>query len=267
MTVEYLLFTGLVFLVLYVWSRKKYWYAKMQQRYPENKQIVREIKYSVYSLFISGAVILLVTWANTRGWTLVYKKIDQYGYFYFFISPLLMIVIHDAYFYWTHRLMHWKKIFKYVHRTHHLSINPTPFSAQAFHPIEALIQVGIIPLVAFTIPNHVAMITAFILYSTLMNVAGHCGFEFLPKKFIHNKILKWHNTASHHNLHHRFFNNNFGLYFNFWDRVMKTNYAGYEVYFEKLADERAQAKAEPKPPACKTPAAGPVAENIEEGYQ
>src|SRR5476651_536904 len=242
MLAEYLAFTSLVFLMLYVWRKKNIWYAKIQQRYPDNKQLKREIKYSVYSLFISGVVILLVSWANKHHWTQAYKPIDKYGWGYYVLSFFIMMIVHDTYFYWTHRLMHWKKIFKYVHLTHHLSTNPTPFSAQAFHPVEGLLQVGIIPVIAFTIPHHVSMITIFISYSTILNVMGHCGFEFFPKTFTRHKIFKWHNAATHHNMHHKHFNNNFGLYFNFWDRVMKTNHPNYEAYHEKVVNEREQRK-------------------------
>jgi len=239
---EFFIFTGIVFLVAYVWKKKKFWYAKIQERYPDNKQIAREIKYCIISLLIAGALVVFVNWSNRQGWTLMYKPLNKYGYFYYFLSFFLMVAIHDTYFYWGHRLLHWKKIFKYVHITHHLSTNPTPFSAYAFHPVEGFIQVAIIPLVAFTVPHHVSIITAFFIYATLTNVAGHCGFEFVPKWFTSHKIFKWHNAATHHNMHHRYFSSNYGLYFNFWDRIMKTNHPNYEAYHEKLAIERAEKK-------------------------
>jgi lathosterol oxidase len=147
-----------------------------------------------------------------------------------------MVIVHDAYFYWTHRLLHWKPLFKVVHITHHLSRNPTPFSAYAFHPLEALINVGIVPLVAFTIPAHVSAIVIFTIYQLLINVLGHLGFELLPKWFAHNKVTKWHNTFTHHNLHHQFVKYNYGLYLNFWDRIMNTNHPHYEHHFDKVVE-------------------------------
>jgi lathosterol oxidase len=69
--------------------------------------------------------------------TLVYYPANKYGWPYYIISIVLMIALHDTYYYWTHRLLHWKKIFRYVHKVHHLSLNPTPFSAYALHPVEA----------------------------------------------------------------------------------------------------------------------------------
>lgn len=242
MIVQYLLFTGIVYLIFYVWKHKSLWPAKIQQRYPKNKHIYREIAYSISTLCILGVVITFVVWANKNHLTRMYNPIDKYGWGYYFLSLLIMFLVHDTYFYWGHRLLHWKPIFKYVHKTHHLSINPTPFAAYAFHPLEAVFEMGIMPLIVFTIPHHISTVSIFALYSLLLNVAAHVGYEFLPKWFARHRIFKWHNTATHHNLHHRYFHTNFGLYLNFWDRIMKTNHPDYEEHFEKLADQREQAK-------------------------
>lgn len=241
---QYLLFTGIFYLIFYVWKNKTLWAAKIQQRYPKNKHVFREIAYSISTLFILGAIICFVVWANKKHLTLMYSPIDKYGYPYYFFSIILMLVVHDAYFYWTHRLLHWKPLFKRVHKIHHLSTNPTPFAAYAFHPIEAVVEMGIMPVIVFTIPHHISTISIFAIYSLLLNVGGHSGFEFFPKWVIRHKIFKWHNTATHHNLHHRFFKTNFGLYFNFWDKVMKTNHPEYETHFEQVVDQRTKGNLE-----------------------
>jgi lathosterol oxidase len=240
---RYLLFTGSFYLVFYVWKHKRFWMAKIQQRYPEKKNILNEIKYSFITMLIFGGVILLTIWAGRHSLTRVYAPLDKYGYLYYFLSILLMIVLHDTYFYWTHRAMHWKPLFKVMHKTHHLSVNPTPFAAYAFHPLEALVEVGIIPLIAFTIPHHASAITVFSLYALLLNVMGHLGYELFPKGFASHWLFKWHNTSTHHNMHHRLVKCNYGLYFNFWDRVMHTNHPGYEESFDDVVNQRQQADA------------------------
>ncbi len=241
-SIRYLLFTGIFYLFFYVWKNKRFWNAKIQQRFPENKHIVNEIKYSFVTILIFGAVILSVIWAGKQGLTQVYQPIDKFGYGYYFFSILLMIFLHDTYFYWTHRLMHWKPLFKVVHKTHHLSVNPTPFAAYAFHPLEALVEVGIIPLIAFTIPHHASAITIFSLFSLLLNVTGHLGYELFPKGFASHWLFKWHNTSTHHNMHHRLTKCNYGLYFNFWDTLMKTNHPAYIENFNAVVEKRIQGR-------------------------
>jgi len=242
MSLRYLLFTGVFYLVFYVWKNRKYWHAKIQQLYPENKHIIREITYSFITILIFGVVIMLVIFASSRGLTRVYEPIDKYGYSWYFLSIVLMIFIHDTYFYWTHRLMHWKPLFKLAHKTHHLSVNPTPFAAYAFHPLEAIVEIGIIPLIAFTIPYHKSAMTIFSLYALLLNVAGHLGYELFPKGFASHWLFKWHNTSTHHNMHHRLVKCNYSLYFNIWDRLMKTNHATYEQSFDAVVAQREQGK-------------------------
>jgi lathosterol oxidase len=239
---RYLLFTGLFYVIFYIWKNKKFWYAKIQQRYPDRKHIIHEVKYSFLTMLIFGAIIFLTTWAGKNGLTLVYSPIDKYGYSYYFLSIALMIVLHDAYFYWTHRALHWKPLFRTVHKTHHISVNPTPFAAYAFHPVEAVVEVGIVPLIAFTIPHHTSAITIFAVYSLLLNVLGHLGFEVFPKGFASHRLFKWHNTSTHHNMHHRLVKCNYGLYFNFWDRLMKTNHPLYEENFDAVTKQREDGK-------------------------
>jgi sterol desaturase/sphingolipid hydroxylase (fatty acid hydroxylase superfamily) len=238
LSLRFFLFAGSIFLFFYVWKKRKYWYLKIQQRFPDKKHVYREIRYSFYTVFIFGLVVLQVEWASNHHYTLLYRPIDKYGYPYYVFSILLMIFLHDAYFYWTHRLLHWKPLFKTVHKVHHFSNNPTPFSAYAFHPVEALIEISIVPIIVFTIPYHVTALYFFTVYTLLMNVFGHMGYEFFPKGFVSNKYLKWHNTATNHNMHHRFVKCNYGLYFNIWDRMLKTNHPRYEEIYEEVIAQR-----------------------------
>ena len=242
MSLRYLVFSCSFYLFFYVWKKKKYWYSKIQQRYPDTKQILREVKYSFFTILIFGVVVLMVIWASLHGLTRVYVPIDKYGYVYYVFSIAAMVALHDTYFYWTHRLMHWKPLFKHVHKTHHLSTNPTPFAAYAFHPVEAVVEIGIIPLIAFTIPYHPSTMTIFSVYSLLLNVSGHLGYELFPKGFASHKLFKWHNTSTHHNMHHRLVKCNYGLYFNVWDRLMNTNHAHYEQSFDEVVEQRENGK-------------------------
>ena len=165
----------------------------------------------------------------------MYDNISDYGTPYFIFSIIALIFLHDTYFYWGHRFMHLKKIYPLVHKVHHHSINPSPWAAFSFHPIEGFIEAGIVPLIAVIMPAHFAAIFIFILFSTILNVLGHLGFEMYPSGFTKSKLTGWNNTSTHHNMHHTFFDCNYGLYFNFWDKLMGTNHEKYHETFEKIA--------------------------------
>jgi lathosterol oxidase len=167
-------------------------------------------------------------------WTKLYYRIDHYGWVYFFFSIVAMIALHDTWFYWTHRAMHWRPLFKLAHRVHHQSHNPTPWAAFSFHPIEAVIESMIYPLVILFLPIHPLAALVWLVYMITMNVAGHLGFELFPRGFTEHRLLRWHNTSVHHNMHHSHIHCNYGLYFNFWDRLMRTNHVKYEEHFERV---------------------------------
>jgi sterol desaturase/sphingolipid hydroxylase (fatty acid hydroxylase superfamily) len=188
--------------------------------------------YSLRSIMVFGIVTGTVVYAAYSGWTRLYIQIDDHGWVWFWLSIGVMIVLHDAYFYWTHRLMHHPRLYRAVHRTHHLSISPTPWAAYAFSPVEALVQAGIGPLIVFTIPVHPAAFGLFMVWQIAFNVFGHCGYEIFPRRFLGSRAGVFLNSVTHHGLHHEKFRANFGLYFNVWDRLMGTNHADYRRRFE-----------------------------------
>lgn len=165
------------------------------------------------------------------GKTKMYFTADKYGYLYMLLSLLAYIFIHDTYFYWIHRLMHLKPVFKWVHKTHHLSHTPSPFASLAFSPPEAVLQFGINLVMIFIIPLHPVVFFIFATYNMILNTAGHIGFEIVPSFFIRHWFFKYGLTVTHHDMHHSKLNCNYGLYFIFWDKLMGTNHKDYEKNF------------------------------------
>jgi sterol desaturase/sphingolipid hydroxylase (fatty acid hydroxylase superfamily) len=229
--VRYALFAGIAYLLFYVFFRRKALRRKIQSAFPKSADLRREISYSLLSFVVfCGAGLLAITF-HRLGWAHFYSKIGRHGWPYLWFSVVALIFMHDTWFYWTHRLMHWKPLFPIFHRVHHLSHNPTPWASFSFHPLEALIQAIFFPLAILILPVHPLAAGIWLGYMTFMNVMGHLGFEILPASFLRNRVLRWHNTSVHHNMHHRYTHFNYGLYFNIWDRLMGTNHPRYEEEF------------------------------------
>ncbi|TGL56570.1 fatty acid hydroxylase family protein [Leptospira ognonensis] len=236
-TLRYLLFAGSAYIVFWKKWRDKFSHRIIQGKLADIAKIKTEIFYSLTTMIIFGMVGTGIFAAKKAGWTQIYDKLSDYSIAYFLFSIVAMILIHDAYFYVTHRLMHHKKIFKHVHLVHHLSTNPSPWAAFSFHPFEAVIEAGIVPLIISFMPVHGIAIFIFLLYMTFLNVLGHLAFETFPKGFVRNGLTNWHNTTTHHNMHHKFFNCNYGLYFNWWDKLFKTNHKDYGIQFELITSQ------------------------------
>ncbi len=231
---RYLLVAGVAFLVFYG-IRKRVWLPKrIQPELPHGSDYFREISYSILTAIVFAGVGYVVFLTPVVHYTRAYFTIGDRGVGYLVLSVFLIILIHDTYFYWTHRLMHHPAVYRWVHKVHHVSTNPSPWAAMAFHPIEAVIEAGIIVLVAFLFPVHPLAIGIFLLFMMLYNVYGHLGYELYPKGFANGRIGKWINTSVNHNQHHQYFKGNYGLYFLFWDRLMGTIRPDYEQQFEAV---------------------------------
>lgn len=235
---RYVLFAGSAFLMFY-WVRKKNWQAfKIQRKFPKRKNIFTEVQHSLFTAFIFALMGVGIYFCRKAGWTRVYTDLQQYSYAYFILSFILLMLIHDTYFYWVHRLMHQKRFFTLIHRVHHQSHNPTPWASLSFHPLEAILEIAIVPIAAFIIPLHPITLLLFATWSLIWNIIGHLGFEIFPAGFVHHPIFKWFNTSTHHNMHHSKANCNYGLYFNIWDSIMNTNHKAYRTTFDQITQKK-----------------------------
>jgi sterol desaturase/sphingolipid hydroxylase (fatty acid hydroxylase superfamily) len=118
--------------------------------------------------------------------------------------------------------MHWRRVFKYTHVGHHKSVTPTPWAIFAFQPLEAVIQFCGIILLVILIPLHPLVLLAFLAHDTMVNTAGHTGYEVVPGAVSRKAWFKGLNTVTHHDAHHTNMRVNFGSFFNVWDRWMGT---------------------------------------------
>lgn len=240
LSVRYLLFAGVAFLIFYVVKRNDWLFMKIQQKFPERKQVLTEIKYSLLTFLViatMSAVFRLLA-KNDILELKIYRNFSEHSVSYYLLTTAFIIFFHDTYFYWAHRIMHHPFLYKHVHSIHHLSKDPTPWAAFAFHPFEAIIEIGFVPILIFTIPIHFSSLLFLSLWQITFNVMGHLGYETFPRSFIRNSFLKWVNTSTNHNMHHKYVNCNYGLYFNIWDSVMNTNHKKYYETFDEVASRR-----------------------------
>lgn len=231
---RYFILAGLAFLIWYILLKKKLSFKKIQLRFPDSKDYIREISFSVITIFIFSSVPYFLLRPPVRNYTLFYSEIATYGWLWFWLAFPVMLFLHDAYFYFTHRFMHHPVLFKWVHLIHHKSTNPSPWAAFAFHPLEALVEVGIVVVFIFCMPLCRYHLFFFFLLMMVYNVYGHLGWEIYPKGFSKSRIGKWINTSVNHNQHHQYFKGNYGLYFLWWDRWFNTIRSDYDSKFDEV---------------------------------
>src|SRR5215471_1900619 len=227
--VRYVVLAGVAF---GIWYRRGA-AGKIQPAMPRGAQVRREIAYSVAAVIIFGAINGVIFGYGIAPYTQLYYHVAKHGWTYFWLSIPLMILVHDAYFYWTHRLMHTRALFRAFHAVHHLSRNPTPWTAYAFHPYESVVEALGVVLIIFVMPCHPMALLVFQTISTLINVYGHLGYELYPQDWPRHPLGRWINTSVAHNAHHDKARHNFGFYFLFWDRWMGTLDPAYEARYRE----------------------------------
>ena len=124
---------------------------------------------------------------------------------YLVILVLLVPVIHEVHFFLIHRLFHTPFLYKYVHSVHHNSVNPSPFSSLAMHPVEHLLYLGV-SFWHVVLPSN-PMVALYQLHFTGFGaIPGHIGFDKV--ELTEDKTMDSH--AYIHYLHHKYFEVNYG---------------------------------------------------------
>lgn len=236
---RYLACVLLVWGLLHVLLRKRLAHRLISE-WPSRADLQREITYSASTLLVvsAGSAVLLAMLVS--GWVDIYDDPLKYGWAWLLLSLPVAIVLHDFYFYWTHRLLHTRWLFRHVHGVHHRSRNPSPWASLSFHPVEALIQGAPLPLILLLIPLNDYVVVAYLVHQMLRNAHSHGGVEVLPRAFARHWFWGRFSTTTHHHLHHETAQGNYGLWFTWWDRWFGTERADYLARFDAATAPRPQ---------------------------
>jgi len=206
-----LLFAGgfHLYFYTYVQQRDVYKYEKRalspdSSRFTFGKQVYDNMFWSLVSgVSIWTAYETFCLYAISSGWTPLYELND--GAIWFCALFLLIPLWISLHFYLGHRLLHWPPLYKISHAVHHRNINTGPWTGISMHPIEHIIYFSSV-LIHLFVPSHPIHIF-FHLYSlSISAIFGHVGYDALV---IGGKV-RIAIGHFHHQLHHRYFECNYG---------------------------------------------------------
>ncbi|CRK24705.1 hypothetical protein BN1708_003846, partial [Verticillium longisporum] len=185
--------------------------SKDQTRF-RSSQIRDEIADSLCTLFWGSMLTAPVFTAQIRGYSKIYP-LGSASWWYEMAQYPLFLLFSDTWMYWMHRIFHIPLLFRALHSKHHRYVIPTPFSAYAFHPLEAWIMSLATYAYSFIWPmSDVAQVIVF----CTANV-----WTFLL-----------HDDRDHfHTVHHKNIKLNFGQYMSLWDKVGGT-YVNPKTFFQ-----------------------------------
>ncbi|NLR77871.1 sterol desaturase family protein [Chitinophaga eiseniae] len=235
---RYFLLAGIPFTLFYLLMPARFNRFKIQLKQATKKDFLREIWYSMQSTLVFTIITVILLFTPVRKFTLVYDHLNDFPLWYIGVSLVASLILHDTYFYWMHRLLHHRQLFKRTHLVHHESTNPSPWTSYSFHVLEAVAEGGILVLIVSVMPMHPLTVLLFTISGFIINVYGHLGYELMPENFRYTWWFEVLNTSVHHNLHHKKFKGNYGLYFRVWDRIMGTEHPDYVKEYDLVQARR-----------------------------
>jgi sterol desaturase/sphingolipid hydroxylase (fatty acid hydroxylase superfamily) len=146
---------------------------------------------------------------------------------------LLTPVWISFHFYWIHRALHWGPLYRLVHSLHHRNVNVGPWSGLSMHPVEHIAFFSSV-LIHFIIPAHPLHILFHMQHQALTAATSHTGFENLLVKDRKRLAL----GTFHHQMHHRYFEVNYGNLEMPWDKWFGSFHDGTAAAHEKMKTRR-----------------------------
>jgi sterol desaturase/sphingolipid hydroxylase (fatty acid hydroxylase superfamily) len=245
---RYLIAATLIASLVWVLRRTRWASRKIQTREATRADFVREFSAAIRTVLVYTVLAVPMVWAFRNGSLQSYQvSVGPLGFAAYLAA---MVLAHDTWFYWTHRAMHTKPLYKHFHRFHHRTVTPTAWTAYAFAMPEAAMMFLFMPIFFALVPTPTPVVFTFLAIMILRNAMGHAGLELHPRGWATQPVLRWITTTTHHDMHHgSSFNHNYGFYFTWWDKLMGTEHPDYVQTFDRVTRRDAEAVDAPRVPA------------------
>ncbi len=140
------------------------------------------------------------------------------------VAILGSILLLDLVVYFQHRLLHAVPLFWRLHRMHHTDIDFDATTGVRFHPLEAMLSMGI-KLTAILCLG--APVIAVVVFEVILNATSLFNHSNVKIPLSIDRILRWWLvTPDMHRVHHSVrleeLNSNFGFNLPWWDRLFST---------------------------------------------
>jgi len=174
---------------------------------------------------------VLMFWAMGNGYApVLYWSDNPIWFILLFLLTPIWISFH---FYWVHRWLHWPPLYRLAHVLHHRNTNVGPWSGLSMHPVEHVIFFSSI-LIHFILPSSPVHILFHMQHQSLTAATSHTGYEAMLIKDKKHLAL----GTFHHQMHHRYFDCNYGNLEMPWDKWFGSFHDGTEESHDAFKQRR-----------------------------
>ncbi len=197
--------------------------AKNKRTFTFNHQVLDNMFWTCASgVTIWSAYEALMMWALANGYV---PALPASGYYAWLALLIFLIPIWETfYFYLIHRLLHWPPLYRRVHSLHHRNTNIGPWSGLSMHPLEHILYLGAV-MIHFVVAANPLLIIYHLQFFTLSAATTHAGYAGLVFGGKNRLPL----GTFHHQMHHRYFECNYGGLEIPWDKWLGTFHDGSEA--------------------------------------
>ena len=135
------------------------------------------------------------------------------------LQVALFLVVDDLLFYFSHRLLHTRWLFRHIHSWHHRFHAPYALLGSVMHPAEWLIISSIVVVTPLLVGMHVWVFWLCIVLRQWGNAEFHAGVEGSWSLL---SRLPGAGGVRHHDLHHEKLRGNYSSLFCYLDRWLGT---------------------------------------------
>lgn len=153
----------------------------------------------------------------------------------FFVWLIVLPPLLSTHFYFVHLFLHWPPLYEAAHKLHHRNTQIGPWAGMSMHPIEHVLYISSV-LMHYVIPSHPVIVLLHLYTRCLAPAFSHAGFE---KLLINDRAIT-EAADFHHQLHHRFFDCNYGNVDAPWDRWLNTLHDGTDEGTQFVRERRRQ---------------------------
>lgn len=138
-------------------------------------------------------------------------------------------VVFDFFHYWSHRFIHSKQLYKYIHKTHHKFDHPTAIIAFYQDPIDLVVTNSIPTVLTLSIIPRISYLQFMLIvtYKIFIEISGHIGKKMHPTSCFSQciwlpRMLGIELYTEDHDLHHSANTCNYAKRFSLYDKLFGT---------------------------------------------